>query len=86
VTRELALRHGACSLPGAAAPRPVRSLEDIAVENAVEGCVRETYAALLAHHHADVRVADLEALVVRVTPGRAAPESARRARGRRRCR
>jgi hypothetical protein len=32
------------------APRRVRpSLEEIALENAVEGCVRETYGALVAH-------------------------------------
>jgi hypothetical protein len=30
----------------------VRSLERIALENAVEGCVHETYAALVAHHQA----------------------------------
>lgn len=30
----------------------VRSLADVALENAVEGCVRETYAALVAHHQA----------------------------------
>jgi hypothetical protein len=33
-------------------PAHVRSLEEIAIENAVEGCVRETYAALVAHHQA----------------------------------
>jgi hypothetical protein len=27
---------------------PARSLEELAVENAVEGCVRETYGALTA--------------------------------------
>ena len=43
---------------GAAAPAvhvnrgPVRDIEAIARENAVEGCVRETYAALLAHRQA----------------------------------
>jgi hypothetical protein len=41
----------------------VRDLETIAIENAVEGCVRETWAALEANHqaraavHADVRSA-----------------------------
>lgn len=35
--------------PGArVAPRPLRSLEAVARENAVEGCVRETFAALVA--------------------------------------
>jgi len=44
---------------GAAVPRPqlgqerdVRSLEAVAIENAVEGCVRETYGALVATHQA----------------------------------
>jgi hypothetical protein len=31
---------------------PVRSLRAMVTENAVEGCVRETFAALLAHHQA----------------------------------
>ena len=34
------------------APQPIRSLEEIAYENAVEGCVRETYAPLVAHWQA----------------------------------
>jgi hypothetical protein len=38
--------------PRAASLRPLRSLEEVARENAVEGCVRETYGALLAHHQA----------------------------------
>ncbi|HEX7671897.1 MAG TPA: hypothetical protein VF395_20020, partial [Polyangiaceae bacterium] len=37
----------------------VPSLEDLAVENAVEGCVRETYGALLASFQA-VRASDSE--------------------------
>jgi hypothetical protein len=32
--------------------REARSLEDLAIENAVEGCVRETYAALVAKRQA----------------------------------
>jgi hypothetical protein len=44
----LALRHGA-SLPEVdVAPFAPRSLEALALENAVEGCVRETFGALLA--------------------------------------
>jgi hypothetical protein len=49
---------------GAAVPRPqmarhiaVRSLEAVAIENAVEGCVREAYGALVATHQA-ARAAD----------------------------
>jgi hypothetical protein len=41
----------ACSAPDVA-PAKVRSLFDLALENAVEGCVRETWGALLAHHQA----------------------------------
>lgn len=43
---------------GGNAPRPrvanlpLRDLETIAVENATEGCVRETFGALVAHHQA----------------------------------
>ena len=48
--RRLASRHGATSPAVRVANTPVRSLEEIAVENAVEGCVRETFAALLAVH------------------------------------
>ncbi len=52
LTRPLALRYGACKKPKRAAARPVRSLVDIAIENAVEGCVRETYGAVVAQHQA----------------------------------
>lgn len=60
VTR-LALRLGHCPAPvhvGAAGP--VRTLEEIAIENAAEGCGRELYGAVLngwqAEHAADDRV------------------------------
>ena len=46
--RELARRHGA-SVPAVEhAPFPSRSLEAMVVENAKEGCVRETYGAVVA--------------------------------------
>jgi hypothetical protein len=51
-TRPLALRYGACPKPRRALRRAPRVLVDIAIENAVEGCVRETYGALVAHHQA----------------------------------
>ena len=51
-TRSLAGRFGPTPPQPRARRRPVRPLEAIAVENAVEGCVRETYGALLAHHQA----------------------------------
>ena len=35
-------------------PRHVRSLEELAIENAVEGCVRETFGALVAGYQAEV--------------------------------
>jgi hypothetical protein len=48
VTADLARRHGVAPLPIKVGAFPARSLEDLAVENATEGCVRETYGALLA--------------------------------------
>lgn len=46
-TSALARRFGEKPLaPPAPPPRRVRSLEEMAIENAVEGCVRETYSAL----------------------------------------
>ena len=48
VTKRLARRAGA-SVPEVQVERlPVRSLEEIAVENAIEGCVRETFGAAVA--------------------------------------
>jgi hypothetical protein len=63
-TARLALRFGAdpggWSEPPAMSDRGARSLEAIATENAVEGCVRETFGALLgawqAEHANDVDV------------------------------
>jgi hypothetical protein len=52
VTRRLARRYGRVVPHRRPSPRPVRALEAVASENAVEGCVRETYGALLAHHQA----------------------------------
>ena len=44
------LRPGGSAVRVVAPPRPARpSLEELARENVVEGCVRETYGALLAH-------------------------------------
>ena len=51
--RAIAKRRGEGRLPvNIASNRRDRSLEEIAIENAVEGCVRETWGALLAHHQA----------------------------------
>jgi hypothetical protein len=48
MTTRLARRHGAAPLLPAVEKLPIRTLEAIALENAVEGCVRETYGALVA--------------------------------------
>lgn len=45
---------------------PQRRLFDLAVENAVEGCVRETFAALLVHHQARHAVAPLRPIFARI--------------------
>ncbi|RYZ44249.1 MAG: hypothetical protein EOO71_00205 [Myxococcaceae bacterium] len=44
----LAVRHGAAMPEVTVAPFGYRSLEALALENAVEGCVRETFGAVLA--------------------------------------
>lgn len=48
----LARARGGVPRARARAQHPVRSLEDVAQDNAVEGCVRETYAALIGLHQA----------------------------------
>jgi hypothetical protein len=52
-TRALARRAGERPQGLAPAHAPQRSLEAIAHENAIEGCVRETFGALLATYQAD---------------------------------
>jgi hypothetical protein len=52
VAGALARRHGAEPRLPRVEKRAIRPLEDIALENAVEGCVRETYGALVAAHQA----------------------------------
>jgi hypothetical protein len=48
----LARRHGArCRKPRVVA-RPIRTLAEMALDNAVEGCVRETFGALVACYQA----------------------------------
>ncbi|MCA9607524.1 MAG: ferritin-like domain-containing protein [Myxococcales bacterium] len=58
----LARRFGAEPLPAEIVAHPVRPLYAIALENAIEGCIRETYGALAAHRQAlaahDPRVAE----------------------------
>jgi rubrerythrin len=48
----LARRWGGCPQLPRLTVGPTRSLERVALENAVEGCVLETHAALVAHHQA----------------------------------
>ena len=49
ITAALARRYGARPLASRTVAAPAtRTLEEIAVENAVEGCVRETYGVLVA--------------------------------------
>ena len=50
--RRLALRHGARPRSPEVSALPLRSLFEVALDNRVEGCVRETYGALVAHHQA----------------------------------
>jgi hypothetical protein len=52
MTRALAKRYGGGVVAPRVELRPVRSLEAIAMENAVEGCLREAFGALVAHWQA----------------------------------
>ncbi len=56
-TLALAARHGRTPQLPSSAPMVLRGRLEVAVENAVEGCVRETYGALVAHVQAE-RAAD----------------------------
>jgi hypothetical protein len=52
LTTELAQRHGAVVPTPNIAPTPTRDLLALAIENMGEGCVRETWSALVAAHQA----------------------------------
>ncbi|MGA9524094.1 MAG: ferritin-like domain-containing protein, partial [Myxococcaceae bacterium] len=52
VTRQLAEAHGARPVAPHIAKLPLRPLFEVALDNRVEGCVRETWGALVAHHQA----------------------------------
>lgn len=52
VSTRLAHRFGATPRPPEVEPLPLRPLFEVALDNAVEGCVRETFGALVAHHQA----------------------------------
>ncbi|MGE6762630.1 ferritin-like domain-containing protein [Corallococcus interemptor] len=71
----LARRHGAPMPELRVQPFQPRSLEALAIENAVEGCVRETYGALLAGWQAR----SAEDAQVRESLGTIAPDELRHA-------
>ncbi|WP_375758940.1 ferritin-like domain-containing protein [Corallococcus exercitus] len=52
VTGRLARRFGAVPPLPSVADVPPRALLEVLLDNAVEGCVRETFGALVAHHQA----------------------------------
>lgn len=72
----LARRYGATPAPVHADPLPVRDLLTLAIENAAEGCVRETLGAAIGHYQAgaaaDPEVAAVMALVAEDECGHAA--------------
>jgi hypothetical protein len=59
VVADLATQRGGVVSAARVTPVTLRSLEQIALENAVEGCVRETYGALVGAYQAE-RAADGE--------------------------
>jgi hypothetical protein len=71
--RGLAARYGAHSIPPRiAAPQRLRSALEIALENAIEGCVRETFGALVAWQQS---ACAKDPLVARTMRGIAADET-----------
>ncbi|EYF02936.1 putative lipoprotein [Chondromyces apiculatus DSM 436] len=52
IMKRVATRFGGVVRDPVVAPRAPRSLEEVAIENAAEGCVRETYGALVGMHQA----------------------------------
>ena len=56
MTRKLAERFGGRYVPPQVTAQPAPSLETIAVENATEGCVRETFGALVATYQAQCAI------------------------------
>ena len=75
VMRRIAARFGGQVATPVVSRRPVRPLEEIARDNAVEGCVRETYGALFGRWQA-LHAADPE---IRAAMGRIADDEARHA-------
>ena len=75
MTAALARRYGATVERPLVLRRPIRGLAEIALENAAEGCVRETYGALVAAWQARASVDP----VVRAVMRRIARDEARHA-------
>jgi len=66
-TRALARRFGGQVRKTPALTAPARSLEAIALENMVEGCVRETFGALVAHYQSShARDSELRGALARI--------------------
>ncbi len=69
LTGRMARRFGGAPVPPVVAGVPSRPLAAVALENAVEGCVRETFGALVAsyqaEHAADPEIARLMASIAR---------------------
>lgn len=75
MTRGLARRFAASTAAPCVQPRDVRSLLEIAMENVVEGCVREAYGAFVASWQAQAATDD----AVRRVMKRIAPDEIRHA-------
>ena len=71
----LARRHGGAAAAPSVQPRPVRSLETIAIENVVEGCLFEGFGALIATWQA----ASAADPLIRAAMGRIARDETRHA-------
>lgn len=67
LSTRLAHRFGATPPRPDVTPLPLRPLFEVALDNAVEGCTRETYGALVAHHQAlHARDAELRTVMARI--------------------
>jgi hypothetical protein len=67
VMQHVSARHGGRFEAPRVEKRPVRSLEEIAIENAAEGCVRETFGALVGMWQAEfARDADVRRIMKRI--------------------
>ncbi|WNG38739.1 ferritin-like domain-containing protein [Archangium violaceum] len=67
VSTRLARRFGATPRRPEVETLPLRSLREVALDNAVEGCVRETFGALVAHHQAlHARDAEVRGVMARI--------------------